>query len=305
MGSYVLRRLLHAVVVVIAVVILVFLAGRMIGDPAGLLLGVYAQESRVEAMRQSMGLEDPMHIQLVRFLFKAMQGDFGESFWHRAPTMPMALERLPATFFLAAVAFFTAVPLGIIIGSLAAWKPRSFVDRLTNVVSLGSVSMVDFWLALMLIIIVSVYLGLLPTSGYGEFRHVILPAIVLAVKPLGAIAQITRSAMLDELSKPYVKMARAKGLSEGRTVFVHALKNAFIPIITFSGDLLTSMLNGAVVLETVFAWPGVGLLLVQSIQMRDLPMIEALVFLIAIIVVVINLLVDISYAYLNPRIRYS
>jgi peptide/nickel transport system permease protein len=305
MGVYVLRRMVHAVVVVIAVVILVFLAGRMIGDPAGLLLGVYAQESRVEAMRQSMGLEDPMHIQLVRFLFKAMQGDFGESFWHRAPTMPMALERLPATFFLAAVAFFTAVPLGIIIGSLAAWRPRSFVDRLTNVVSLGSVSMVDFWLALMLIIIVSVYLGLLPTSGYGEFRHVILPAIVLAVKPLGAIAQITRSAMLDELSKPYVKMARAKGLSEGRTVFVHALKNAFIPIITFSGDLLTSMLNGAVVLETVFAWPGVGLLLVQSIQMRDLPMIEALVFLIAIIVVVINLLVDISYAYLNPRIRYS
>jgi peptide/nickel transport system permease protein len=219
--------------------------------------------------------------------------------------MPMALERLPATFLLAGVAFMLAMPLGILIGSLAAWKPRSLIDRLANVTSLGSVSIVDFWLALMLILFVSVYLGLLPTSGYGEFRHVVLPAIVLAIRPLGRIAQITRSAMLDELNKPYVKMARAKGLSEQRTVFVHALKNAFIPIITLSGDELTSMLNGAVVLETVFAWPGVGLLLVQSIQQRDLPMIEALVFLIAVIVVLVNLLVDISYGYLNPQVRYE
>lgn len=305
MRVYVLKRLLHSVIVVIAVVILVFFAGRMIGDPAALLLDVYAQESRIQALRQSMGLDDPMHIQLGRFLFKAAQGDFGESFWHRAPTMPMALERLPATFLLAGVAFILAMPLGILIGSLAAWKPRSFMDRLANVTSLGSVSIVDFWLALMLILLVSVYLGWLPTSGYGEFRHVILPAVVLAIRPLGRIAQITRSAMLDELNKPYVKMARAKGLSEQRTVFVHALKNAFIPIITLSGDELTSMLNGAVVLETVFAWPGVGLLLVQSIQQRDLPMIEALVFLIAVVVVLVNLLVDISYGYLNPQVRYE
>jgi peptide/nickel transport system permease protein len=304
MAAYVLRRLLHGIVVVIVVIILVFFAGRMIGDPAELLLGLYAQESRVEALRQAMGLDQPLHIQLGQFLVNALQGNFGESFSHRAPAMPLALERLPATFFLAAVAFCSAVPLGIIIGSIAAWKPRSIFDRLSTVVSLGGVSMVDFWLALMLIIIVSVYLGLLPTSGYGEFRHVILPATVMALAPLGSIAQITRSAMLDELSKPYIKMARAKGLSERRTVFIHALKNAFIPIITVSGTILASMLNGVVVLETVFAWPGVGLLLVQSIQLRDLPMIEALVFLIAIIVVIINLLVDISYAYLNPRVRY-
>lgn len=304
MAAYVLRRLLHGIVVVIVVIILVFFAGRMIGDPAELLLGLYAQEARVEALRQAMGLDQPLHIQLGQFLINALQGNFGESFSHRAPAMPLALERLPATFFLAAVAFCSAVPLGIIIGSIAAWKPRSIFDRLSTVVSLGGVSMVDFWLALMLIIIVSVYLGLLPTSGYGEFRHVILPATVMALAPLGSIAQITRSAMLDELSKPYIKMARAKGLSERRTVFIHALKNAFIPIITVSGTILASMLNGVVVLETVFAWPGVGLLLVQSIQLRDLPMIEALVFLIAIIVVIINLLVDISYAYLNPRVRY-
>jgi peptide/nickel transport system permease protein len=304
MWTYVLKRLLHALVVVVVVVILVFVAGRMIGDPAEMLLGLLVPQARVDALRESLGLAEPIHVQLGRFLLNAARLDFGESFLHRTPALQVALERLPATFYLAASAFLLAGPLGLLIGSLAAWKPGSLIDRIANVVSLGAVSIVDFWLALMLIIIVSVTLGWLPTSGYGEPRHVILPAIVLAVRPLGRIAQITRSSMLDELSKPYIKMARAKGLSEERTVFTHALKNAFIPIITLSGDEITSMLNGAVVLETVFAWPGVGLLLVQSIQRRDLPVVEALVFLVAIIVVVINLLVDLSYAYLNPRVRY-
>ena len=157
----------------------------------------------------------------------------------------------------------------------------------------------------MLILIFSVQLGWLPTSGYGGVQYIILPAVVLAVSPLGRVAQITRSAMLDEMSKPYIRAARAKGMSRRQAIFRHGLKNAFVPIITMAGDETTSVLNGAVVIEAVFAWPGVGLLLIQAIQRRDLPLIEATVLVVAVLVIVTNVLVDIAYAYLNPRIRYS
>lgn len=296
---------MHSVLVAFAVIALVFLAGRMIGDPARLMLPVDAQPEQFASLRDSLGLNDPLYIQFWEFVKGAVQGDFGDSYWQKTPALELALDRLPNTIFLAAVTIALAFPLAVVMGAIAALRPGSFIDRVVNVVSLGGVSIVDFWLGLMLILIVAVQLNWLPTSGFGGLEYAILPALTLMFRPLGRIAQIARSSVMDELGKPYVKMARAKGLSDTRTLFRHGLKNAFIPIVTISGDETTSILNGAVVVETVFAWPGVGLLLIQAIERRDLPLIEALVFLVAIMIIVANLLIDLTYAYIDPRIRYT
>lgn len=305
MSTYVLRRLFYSLLVTLAVIALVFLAGRMIGDPARLMLPVDAGPEQFASLRDSLGLNEPLHVQFWEFVKGAVQGDFGDSYWQKTPALDLALARLPNTMFLAAITLSLAFPLAVVMGAAAALKPGSLLDRTVNIISLGGVSIVDFWLGLMLILIVSVQLNWLPTSGFGGLKFAILPALTLMVRPLGRIAQIARSAVMDELSKPYVKMARAKGLSDNRTLFRHALKNAFIPIVTISGDETTSILNGAVVVETVFAWPGVGLLLIQAIERRDLPLIEALVFLVAILIILANLIIDLTYAYFDPRIRYS
>lgn len=305
MSQYVLRRLAHSVLVTLAVVALVFVAGRLIGDPAQLMLPLDARPEQFELLRQSLGLDQPILVQFWEFLKGAFRGDFGDSFWQKTPALDLALERLPKTLYLAAVTIGIAFPVAVVLGAIAALWPGSFIDRAINIVSLGGVSVVDFWLGLILILVVSVQFGLLPTSGYGDVRYAILPALTLLFRPLGRIAQIARSSVLDELSKPYIKMARAKGLSETRILFRHGLRNAFIPIVTISGDETTSILNGAVVVETVFAWPGVGLLLIQAIERRDLPLIEALVFLVAMMIIVANLIIDLSYASIDPRIRYS
>lgn len=287
------------------VLTLVFFTGRVVGDPVRLVVGIEAPRERVERIRDNLNLNDPLSIQYVRFLGRAVRGDFGESFWQKTPTLPLVLERLPATFYLAGAALLLAVPLAITLGAIAALKPRSIADRVINVISLGGVSVVEFWLGLMLILVFAVHLGWFRTSGYGGLKFVVLPALTLAYKPLGRISQIARSAMLDELRKPYVKAARAKGLSETRVVFTHALKNAAIPIITISGDELAGLLNGAIVVETVFGWPGIGLLTIQALERRDLPLVEATVFVVTVMIVLTNLLVDIAYTYLNPRIRFQ
>lgn len=288
-----------------AVVCLVFFVGRVLGDPVRIVVGLEAPEHRIQQIRDSLHLNDSLPVQLGRFAVGAVRGDFGDSFWQKTAALPLVLERLPATLYLTGVALLLAVPLAIPLGAIAALKPRSIADRLINVVALGGVSIVEFWLALMLILVVAVQLGWFRTSGYGGIEFVILPALTLAYKPFGRISQLARSAMLDELSKPYIKATRAKGLSEMRVVFTHALKNAAVPIITISGDELASMLNGAIVVETVFGWPGVGLLTIQAFERRDLPLVEATVFVVVVMIIVTNLVVDISYTYLNPRIRFQ
>ena len=303
--GYLLRRTLHSAAVAAAVVAIVFVGGRMIGDPVRMVLGVEAHPARVETIRSSLHLNDPLPVQLARFALGAVRGDFGDSFWQKTPTLPIVLERLPATLYLTGAALLLAVPLAITLGAVAALRPRSIADRLINVAALGGVSIVEFWLALMLILLVAVELGWFRTSGYGGVQYVVLPALTLAYKPFGRISQLARSAMLDELAKPYIKATRAKGMSERRVVFAHALKNAAIPIITISGDELAGMLNGAIVVETVFGWPGVGLLTIQAFEHRDLPLVEATVFVVAVMIIITNLLVDISYTYMNPRIRFK
>lgn len=286
---------------------IVFVTGRILGDPVRIMVGVEASEERVQRVRDQLGLNDPLPLQYLAFARRAVLLDFGDSFWQKKAALSLVLERLPATFRLTAAAFLLAAPLGIILGAAAALKPHTPLDRVINVLSLGGVSVVDFWLALMLILILAVPLGWFRTSGYGDggLAFMTLPTLALAYAPLGRIAQITRSAMLDEMSQPYIHVARAKGLSERRIVFVHALKNAAIPVVTISGDMLSSMLNGAILIEKVFAWPGIGFLTYQALQRRDLPLVEAAVFVVAFMVIVVNLLVDLSYTYLNPKIRFQ
>lgn len=264
-----------------------------------------ATEEQVEALRAELGLNDPILVQFGRYMGDLVRGDFGDSLWQRVPALPIVIDRLPATLYLASVTLAIALPLALVIGVISAIRPRSIADRIVTIVSLAGVSTADFWLGLMLILVFAVELGWVPTSGYGGLNYVVLPAIALAIRPLGRISQVVRTAMLDEISRPYVTTARAKGLGERFVVFYHTLKNAAIPIITLMGDEAASLLNGAVVIETLFGWPGVGILLIDAIERRDLPLIEATAITIAVMIVAVNLLVDLTYTLVDPRVRYQ
>ena len=314
---YLLRRFLHSLILLLVTVSFVFIAGRSIGDPALNILGVNATQQALETLRANIGLNDPLFVQYLRFIGGVIQGDFGVSYRFGfsvmpaealrdglgKPVLPLVLDRLPATFFLAGTAMAMALSLAIAMGIAAAVWPRSAIDRLVTVLSLAGVSVVQFWLGLMLIVLFGVNLGWLPTTGYGGLEFVVLPALTLAARPMGRIAQVVRSAMLDELAKPYVAAARAKGASEGRIVFVHTLKNASIPVVTITGDELSALLTGAILVETVFAWPGIGLLLIDSLNRGDLPMVQAGICVVATLVITVNFLVDVAYTFLDPRIR--
>ena len=278
---------------------------HLVGDPASLMLRPEATEEQRQAVRERLGLNDPILVQFGRFFSGAVRGDFGDSLWQRVPALPVVLDRVPATLYLASVTLLLAVPLAILLGIISAVRPRSLIDRVVTVVALGGVSTADFWLGLMLILLFAVRLGWLPTSGYGGLQYALLPALALAFRPLGRISQVVRSAMLDQFGQPYVTTARAKGLSERVVVSLHTLKNAAIPIATLIGDEAASLLNGAVVIETVFGWPGVGILLIQAIERRDLPLIEASVIVIAVMIVTVNFLVDLTYTLIDPRVRYG
>jgi peptide/nickel transport system permease protein len=305
MTLYLIRRLLWSVVVIFGLAAIVFVVMHMIGDPARLMLPQEATIEQYLELRRQLGLEDPFPVQFGRFMFGMLRLDFGDSIWQGVPALSLVMDRVPATIYLAFAALFLSVPLAIGLGVVAALWPGSIVDRAITVASLAGVSVANFWLGLTLILIFAAELRWLPTSGFGGPAYVILPAITLALRPIGRIGQLTRTTMLDELSKLYVQTARAKGLPERTVVQVHALKNAALPIITLTGDEMAGLLNGAAVIETVFAWPGIGGLMIQAIERRDFPLVEATLFVIAIIVVGLNLLVDLSYAVLDPRVRYS
>ena len=298
------RRFVHSLLVLLGLVVVVFFVTHSLGDPARLMLRPEATEEQVQALRDSLGLNDPLLVQFGRYMGNVARGDFGDSIWQRVPALPVVLDRIPATLYLAGVTLALALPLAVILGIVSAIWPRSPADRVVTIVSLTGVSTADFWLGLMLILVFAVRLTWLPTSGFGGAEYVILPALALAFRPLGRVSQVVRSSMLDELNKNYVTTARAKGLRERGVVLFHTLKNAAIPIITLSGDEAAALLNGAVVIETLFGWPGVGVLLIQAIERRDLPVIEAAVITIAVMIVSVNLIVDLIYARIDPRIHY-
>ena len=291
-------------------------ADRNIGDPARMVLGDTGTESDLLELRQRMGLEDPWHAQYLRFVTGMATFDFGETirygisepFAHGGlpesrETLPIALERLPATFLLTAVTIALSVLIALPLGIWSAVRPRTIGDRLVNLLSLAGVSIVEYWFALILILLFAVQLDWLPTSGYGTAAHVILPALSLSLRPIGRITQIARSAMLDEFAKPYVTAARGRGLPLSRIATIHALKNASIPIVTTIGDETINVITGVIIIETVFGWPGIGALTIDALKIRDVPLIEATIFLLVLMVLGINLFVDLAYALLNPQVR--
>jgi peptide/nickel transport system permease protein len=305
MFKFVIRRMFFSLFVLVGVLVVVFFISSAIGDPARLMLPVDAPEDQYLALRNTLGLDDPLLQQFMRSVGGWVTGDFGNSLWQQAPAAQIVLQRLPATLMLSAVTLSISVPFAIFLGIMSARRPGSVWDRMLTTMALAGVSVADFWLALMLILVFAVDFQWFPTSGYGSFEYFVLPALTLAMRPTGRIAQVTRSAIIEEMQKQYAITARSKGASELRILFGHTLKNSLIPIVTIAGGEAASLLNGAVVVETIFGWPGIGSLFIQAIQQRDLPLIQASVVVVALLVISVNLLVDLSYGFIDTRVRKS
>lgn len=308
MRNYMIRRVGHSAFIVLGLMALLFFATNILGDPVELLVGEDATQEAVAALRAEYGLDRPLYVRFGDYFGKILTGDFDRSLRFRVPARELVFQRLPNTAALALVAWSIGMT-GIPIGMLAARRPRGLIDRAVNVMSFAIISIPDFWLALMLILIISVQLDLLPTSGFSGlgihgWKFILLPAIALCPRVLGRNAQITRATMIEELGKQYVATARAKGLAENTVLYTHVLKNAAISIVTLMGDELAGFMNGATVTEVIFGWPGLGKLLVDAISARDLPVITATVFVVALMVMAINFIVDLIYTLLDPRISY-
>lgn len=309
MRNYFIRRFGHSIFVILGLMGLLFFAINILGDPVQLLLSEDASQQAIDAAREKFGLDRPLYVRFGDFYWDLLRLDFGNSIRHRIDAREMVFERLPNTAVLALIAW-TLGALGIPLGILAARRPRGAIDRLVNVLSFAVISVPEFWLALMLILLVSVQLSLLPTSGFdglgpSGWKFMVLPAIALCPRVMGRNAQITRATMIEEIGRQYVATARAKGLSETTVLYAHVFKNAAISIVTLMGDELAGFMNGSTIVEVIFGWPGIGLLLIRGIEARDLPVVTAAVFVIALMVMVVNLAVDLIYSWLDPRIAYS
>ena len=302
--EYLVWRTVQSVLLILLVSIVVFILLQLTpGDPATIMLGEHATPDQVAALQHSLGLDLPLHKQYIRFIVNAVHGDFGTSIVAQRPALEVVLERLPATLKLSAVAFLFALFIGLPIGILSSVKRFSIWDHGSMGVALLGQSMPVFWLGLMLIILFGVKLRWLPVSGMGGLKHLIMPGFTLSIVLIGLIIRLTRSSMLDVLSQDYVRTARAKGVPEVFVLLRHALRNALIPLVTVLGMRMGILLGGAVITETVFAWPGLGSVTVTAIHTRDYPVVQTAVFILSLIVVFINWFVDIVYSYLDPRIR--
>ena len=313
MTRYLIRRLIQTVPVLFGVSLLAFAIMHVVpGDPVRLIAGPDAPESVVQRVRTELGLERPLYVQYWSFLTRAVQGDLGRSLRSRAPVVDEIMRRFPATLELTTVSMLMAVAVGLPLGLIAAVRRSTWIDYLSMATSLSSLSMPIFWVAIVAIWLFSLQLGWLPVSGragpvweWDGFRHILLPAATLATTSIAIISRLTRSGMLDVLGREYVTTARAKGVSPVSVVGKHALKNALIPVVTVVGLQYGFLLGGAVVTETIFAWPGVGRLAMQAILQRDYPVVQGCVLLVALAFVLVNLLVDVLYGWLDPRIRFE
>ncbi len=306
MKTYCLRRLLQAAGVCLVISMISFFLLFLNADPALMLLPPDAKIEDIALFKRQMGLDRPVVVQYAAFLKKlALEGDFGTSFVSKVPASRLLAERIPATATLALAALLFANAVAIPVGALAAVRRYSLLDNLATVLVLTGQAMPLYWLGIMLILIFGVWLGWLPISGSGKALHLVLPAVTLGAWILPINMRLVRSGMLEVLTKDYIRTARAKGLGEGRVLLKHAFKNAAIPLVTVSGMQLSLLLGGAVVTETVFAWPGLGRLAVDSIKMGDYPVVQATVFAFALCVVIGNLVADIVAAWIDPRIRLN
>ena len=304
MKEFLTRRLLHSILVLVGISIIVFLILHVSGDPSQLLLPMDATHEERETFRIQMGLNDPLYQQYFRFFIRALQGDFGESFRNKQPALTLLLERMPATLELSGLALLLALVIALPVGIYSATHRNTVLDHGAMLAALLGQSMPVYWLGILLILVFAVWLGWAPASGRGGLSHLVLPSIALGSFFMARFARFTRSTMLEVLGQDYIQTARAKGSPEYRVVLVHAMKNASLPIVTIVGLDMATLLGGAVITETIFSWPGIGRLTVDAIYIRDFPVVQASVFMLALIFVVVNLVVDVLYTYLDPRIRF-
>jgi peptide/nickel transport system permease protein len=304
MQKFLAKRAVSSAISLIFLIIAVFFLSRLTGDPADLYLPIDASQAARDNFRQIHGLNDPLIWQFGRYVSDLVHLDFGESIRRARPALPVVLEAFQWTLQLAAITMAIVTCAAIVFGSLAAFRVGGVFDRIATFISLIGAAAPDFWVAIVAIVVFSLGLGLVPTSGTGTVAHWILPVAVLFIRPFGLILQVVRGSMIGALSSAYVKTARAKGVAPRATIFVHALRNAMLPVITVIGDQAAGMLNGAVVVETIFGFPGVGKLMIDSIMQRDFTVVLASIMVTAFAIFLMNILIDLAYAALDPRIRY-
>jgi ABC-type dipeptide/oligopeptide/nickel transport system permease component len=305
MKRYIIRRFFFGIIVVWIVSILIFGATRIGPDPALMIAAPGADEAELKDIRDRFGLNEPLPVQYYIFISKALKADFGESVYYGLPVGEIIWQRLPASLMLVGTATLIALGFGISAGVLAARRRTGFVNNFLRWFSFLGLSMPNFWIAMLLILIFSVKLKLLPTGGYGTFWHLLMPAFSLGWYFSAGYTRITESSLLQVLNSEYIKLCRVKGLTEFAVVGRHALKNALIPVVTLAGMNVVLMISSAVAIEMVFGWPGLGLLMYHGAIYRDFNVVQAVILVISVLMVFMNLLVDILYAYLDPRIRYD
>ncbi|HEY5868672.1 MAG TPA: ABC transporter permease [Candidatus Tectomicrobia bacterium] len=305
MQRYILTRLFYAFISLMLLSVTIFVMIRITGDPVVLMADPGAKEEDLQALRKELGLDRTYVEQYVIFITKLAQGDFGKSFMYRIPVFELYMQRLPASIQLAGAAMAISILLGIPLGIFAAVRVNTWLDSFCNVFGNLGLATPSFWLGIMLMLVFAVNLQWLPVQGSGTFKHIIMPAIALGLVFTAANMRLARSAMLEVLGSEYIKLARIKGLTEGLVILKHAFKNAIIPVLTFACINFALIMNGSVVVESIFAWPGVGRLLYEGVSSRDFPVVQTTVILGGVIIICVNLVVDLLYAYIDPRIRYG
>ncbi len=308
MATYIIRKLLYSVLVLVGVITVTFSLMYVIpGDPARLMLGQRADIASIDAVRKQLGLDDPLYVQYGRFMVKAVQGDLGRSYSSNRDVLTTIIETFPATAVLAVSALILSSIIGILIGVISSVRPYTFADNFSMLVALFGISFPPFALGLIMALVFGAWLKWFPISGYinNGMIYLVLPMLTLALRPLAIIARLTRSSMLDVLGQDYVRTARAKGVNEWKVIIKHALRNALNPVITTISAWLAALLGGTFFIEYIFNWPGIGLLAINSILSLDFPMIQGTVLFTAVIFIIVNMIVDIVYAFLDPKVKLS
>lgn len=308
MATYIIRKLLYSILVLIGVITVTFSLMYVIpGDPARLMLGQRADIASIDAVRKQLGLDDPLYVQYGRFMLKAVQGDLGRSYSSNRDVLTTIIETFPATALLAVSALILSSIIGIMIGVISSVRPYTFADNFSMLVALFGISFPPFALGLIMALVFGAWLKWFPISGYinNGMIYLVLPMLTLALRPLAIIARLTRSSMLDVLGQDYVRTARAKGVNEWKVIIKHALRNALNPVITTISAWLAALLGGTFFIEYIFNWPGIGLLAINSILSLDFPMIQGTVLFTAVIFIIVNMIVDIVYAFLDPKVKLS
>ena len=305
MAKYILSRLLEALIAVFGLVTIIFLVSRMLGDPVSLLLPQGASAADLQAMREQLGLQRPLLEQYLGFVRHVLSGDFGTSFFYQRSALQVVLERMPATLTLAALSALFGLAVGCLAGLVAALYRNSVWEFLVLTAAMLGQATPAFWLAIMMILLFSVDLGWLPTGGTGDWRHLVMPTIVMSIFIAANISRLFRSSLLEVMGEDYVRTAWAKGLPPRTVISWHMARNAILPVVTMSGLLIGEMLGGSVVIETIFSWPGVGRLIVEAVANRDFPLIQAGVTVVSCLFLLVSLVVDLLYSLLDPRVRKS